>query len=1696
MPLQVKIIDSVNKFLSRNDAHMKLNKGGVCGGLASLYVRYTLEGKKNEFFELSKRLASLPEDYQMGHNNAIDQFIREIEIEFNRFKYTKGQYYQGDMEHSVLINGKPIKKEFSIGLVESPTNWSNLLEQIRNEGRACYIRSHNHAIALSFINDQFEIYDPNYDEDNEEHPNPQSTNTRRFSTADEAIDELSRQFGYPDNSDVGLGIIVYANPNDTSQATYPDKKQVLLKSLHNKPDYQRTIAQKDKDWNYNSLFFATNINDRQTIEYHVQQDEIAIKDCAYLMLMDSNNELVYQIYTNKSNKENKQALIYYALWSGTIGLFQRMVEDYQKNHVVTAVEKIAFKFLIQNDFSLLRAARSRNPVCIMEVLKLYKNYDIPLNSISEHLLTKIIIQLTKNGNAELLKAFTQEIPVLSESVITAGIRTAANHDKRGALTFWLGVREQYPMVNNNALINKKLISKTSLLNFQQLIQAGFTVSPSLYSETLKRNRHEFFELSVASNPSSEWNGFIASLKSNSLEEPIDLLSQNQSLSVLHVLINYKKNALIKRNWPDSISANAGNEALQFACACGNREMVEFLTRKQFKVSTEFQIEQIKDALKLNDHQRLDAILSSSVDFYQFFTQTNKPLIKELIQSGFSDFIVRSWNNYQHDVPKHRILTADHLQLDDLLWIAVTNNNKHLYEHITKESPELALKTIKIIIDSNNSDFYPYAIKLAQALPNSTQSFSSSLLYQFIRDEISEYDQRLFERTTKDDEFADRQYRAELRILIQPLCNILIYAIENHYFSFAEELNSQVYLSLNEAYDLFVSAHQNKNYKSIEFLLDHCPNLSADKQVYLRLAESKEFDLLALLLKRNRLMDHTIYISLLKAAVRAHHEPVIQILSPYINSAYKIEGSPLYEAIHEKNEEGYLLLIKYDADMPPRQLFSLAIKHTNNRLLDAAFQKPKFEQFFKSNSNELLRLLFLNGTPEAVLYFYEKMKLGHEQDKMNDYFAAFINFAITNNDLVLFRQLQKMEQFTTHTKELFKQACLAQAPDIVNELLKSPIEFEKKQELYELLDHLFGMDTKESPNTAHTAYDLIYKRALNRLYEFVIQNKYRPFASLFHSINEMTDDPGLSKPMKNHLIFRALEENDQIILGSLLEQIQSKSENRLQNELAVDEDIISLFNANLNKPLIISVLLDHYKIDQVLAKAVEMKMWPFIAHFLKGRSADELSPGLITSLKTHGNQLVHVLQSEAKQALHNDPRHELNALLRMDGNLALNVILKEQKKAIQEAIMNVQKTMEENHIDLKSHYYRFDLYYDIKNTKKAMDTLIPQIEQFFERNKEHSPSELISNEMNRNQIREFKAFLEANKLVPAYFDEQHELESAFDALNAFDKNFQEHQKQREQEELQRQQKDLEAQQHRQLKMEAQQQRQKELEAQQQRKQKLEAQIQRQKEIEAAKPQKEQEELQGQKVLNKQQENTTSQQASDNASVPNKDKPDTDQLNPFSGLIKTLEEYAQKRKDEYFTHHWIPLFQYTRKDKLDAVQHFINALNNPASLINHHDKAVLNDGRLNKTIKNYLAEHELAIQSYFKSDKPIKTVNQLINALNKQNPVDKLIHQLEQYSKQRAKQPEMHHLSLFPQYTRTEKCTAATHLMNLLKDGKNALTTKDLGALNQGSLGSLISEFIAEFKAPLKEAMNVRQMNNLKDLISACEQNQTQLSLKNN
>lgn len=101
MSSQGKIINAVNLCLKQKpNIDFELNQKGICAGLAALYIKYALENKTSQFFSLLDQLATLPSNYRLGTNHAIDSFIIQIDKAFRPSEYYGYEIHQGDLEKS------------------------------------------------------------------------------------------------------------------------------------------------------------------------------------------------------------------------------------------------------------------------------------------------------------------------------------------------------------------------------------------------------------------------------------------------------------------------------------------------------------------------------------------------------------------------------------------------------------------------------------------------------------------------------------------------------------------------------------------------------------------------------------------------------------------------------------------------------------------------------------------------------------------------------------------------------------------------------------------------------------------------------------------------------------------------------------------------------------------------------------------------------------------------------------------------------------------------------------------------------------------------------------------------------------------------------------------------------------------------------------------------------------------------------------------------------------------------------------------------------------------------------------------------------------------------------------------------------------------------------------------------------------
>jgi hypothetical protein len=1233
MPAQVKIINSVNKFLSQNDSSLKLNEGGVCGGLASVYIRYCLDGRKSEFFRLSRLLVNPPKEYHYGSGHELDYFIRDIEIEFNRIKYSRGMSYQGDLEHSVLIKGKPIKKEFTLGLVTTEDSWAKILGGIRHNGRACYVRSHNHAIAISFNNNQFEVYDPNYDEDAPKSESEKQENTKYFATAKQVIDELNQQFGYPHDGLTGLGIHVYADPEDKQAVNYPNKKEMLAKELDAPKKLENKLGIVNKDWTYNSLFFATFINDIDTIEHLFNKDAVTTKGMGYLMLMPSNDHFAKSYFNHCTTQQDKLEMISWALWAGNAGLFANFLVEYEKTYLHNSPkEKEAFKKYIENKaYFLTLAAGSGSSACLQQVIDLYKKYGVDQTKFPNTQVGKLIDKLTKKGDLKSMEVFAAYIKLPKEQVRQA-IFSAAKIDKRSALQFWL---EQWKKTGQTTSehLSKELVEVVTPMNFELLLKAGFTIHSSVTADLLNRRNIQLFRTWAKSN---QWKELIEQIEGNTYApEKIDLYHKEQGVSLLHVLSRFKLNKLIIQNFPEDASIDQIELGLKIACETGNMDLVVYLSKNGFHLEMKYLIDLLKHALDTKNTEVVRAVLASNIDHAEFFN--NKDLIKRLIAFGEHQFVKKAWGSLSEE------------QQSSVMHDALTQKNDALIQFISKEKvsgEKLVYAYLKTLLEADKELFYPYCVRLADSL-------NPSALSRLLVELTEEYEKQLLFRTTRDNPREDREYRDTIRAEIEYLVRFLKYTIRHHnHHDLAEKLAGQVALTSEEQFELFAEANQKGDMTVVEFLTSNYPFILKNKDILFRLEEAGHYKVLNKILMTERALSPNVYIQLLKRAVAKRKEDLVSTLSEYANSAYKVEGSALYEALAQSNVEGILLLIKHNARLNgyplPNLLFRLAVKQENTKLLEILMAHLDFIPYFNEHIVDNIQEAFSYGSSASIIYLFKTVT--HER-----YFDEFMKYAFEHDDLNLFRELQSEPKYKALSAlELFKTACQYKSQRIANELLKAPIQFDDQREMDKMLDSLFGV-SNESRVGANDIYEIVYKKALPRLYEFSKQQKYRPFASLHQSITEVVMDPKFKTTglLRHNLLRRALDDHDAEKVNQFMQQLEEKPK--------LDQSGLKVFSENLGNNLMINVLFEHYPISDVLEEALIEKNWKLIIGLLKDRQGSEIKQETLEHLKSAQTFILQELILDAQQRFREDPRHSLNRLLSEDCPLALAQILKGKRK---------------------------------------------------------------------------------------------------------------------------------------------------------------------------------------------------------------------------------------------------------------------------------------------------------------------------------------------------------------------------------------------------------------------------------------------------
>lgn len=157
---QSRIIDNLNKYLEWHNLPVRMNVGGICNGLASVYSKYALEGKEDEFFNMLYYVSGKnpTSDIEMQLNH----FVAEILVSFDTIQFDPNLPAFRSIE-ALTINNQKLKSAFDFAITTKDKNWAEILKTITLQDKEVMrVVGAQHAVSISKKDGKFRLYDPNY----------------------------------------------------------------------------------------------------------------------------------------------------------------------------------------------------------------------------------------------------------------------------------------------------------------------------------------------------------------------------------------------------------------------------------------------------------------------------------------------------------------------------------------------------------------------------------------------------------------------------------------------------------------------------------------------------------------------------------------------------------------------------------------------------------------------------------------------------------------------------------------------------------------------------------------------------------------------------------------------------------------------------------------------------------------------------------------------------------------------------------------------------------------------------------------------------------------------------------------------------------------------------------------------------------------------------------------------------------------------------------------------------------------------------------------------------------------------------------------------------------------------------------------------------------------------------------------------
>lgn len=465
---QGSVISNLNAYLEWNQLPHYLDEEGVCHGLASVYAKYVLEGRRADFIKMLKYVAGMTFDPK--ENAEVNRFVMDILMSCSPALFDK-QLSQYSSMGMLSLSGKPISPTIQFALSTNDENWEQLIKQLNlQENDVMRISSLKHTVAVSKIKDKYIIYDPNY--------------LYGFATLkDEAslIEELHHDvFGYEKGS---LGMVV---------ALMRDNAAAPRKALPTATEI------------YDTYLVSGQVNNTARLDgklFHSLSMAAAINDpvgTAKAIALGASDESQLQAAVEAVFHNSPDALAVIlskrAQWSEkeTLGLFLSALKKGQAEvfNVLLTHERSKKNFYSDENCSTLRftaeeiysfAAKSRSPLLLEKVISIYNFSGDKTYDYHAHIITAI-----SSGSAQCVKLLIEQS--MFDDIDKTEFLIQAIKDNKPAVALFL--LSQIPKDHLNTIsMSVRAARNTDIMILNLLTEHGYQFS-DLVKKVILEKKHE------------------------------------------------------------------------------------------------------------------------------------------------------------------------------------------------------------------------------------------------------------------------------------------------------------------------------------------------------------------------------------------------------------------------------------------------------------------------------------------------------------------------------------------------------------------------------------------------------------------------------------------------------------------------------------------------------------------------------------------------------------------------------------------------------------------------------------------------------------------------------------------------------------------------------------------------------------------------------------------------------------------------------------------------------------------------------------------------------------------------------------------------------------------------------------------------------------------------------------------------------